>query len=40
MRFGDAIRWPRITDPAKEQQQAVADEILARIKALYATLAS
>jgi 1-acyl-sn-glycerol-3-phosphate acyltransferase len=39
VRFGDAIRWPRIIDPAKEQQQAVADEIFERIKALYATLA-
>ena len=29
---------PRSTDPTRDQQQAVANEIFARIKALYATL--
>ena len=37
VRFGDAVRWARTTDPTPDQQQAVADEIFARIKALYAT---
>src|SRR3954470_13868560 len=36
--YGDAIRWPRVEEPTRDQQQAVADEIFARIKALYATL--
>jgi 1-acyl-sn-glycerol-3-phosphate acyltransferase len=38
VRYGDAIRWPRIEDPTRDQQQAVANEIFARIKTLYATL--
>jgi 1-acyl-sn-glycerol-3-phosphate acyltransferase len=38
VRFGDAVRWARTTDPTPDQQQGVADEIFARIKALYATL--
>ena len=38
VRFGDAIRWPHTPDPARDQQQAVADEIFARIKSLYASL--
>jgi 1-acyl-sn-glycerol-3-phosphate acyltransferase len=37
--FGDAVRWERTVDPTRDQQQAVANEIFARIKALYATLA-
>jgi 1-acyl-sn-glycerol-3-phosphate acyltransferase len=36
--YGDAIRWPRIEDPTRDQQQAVANEIFARIKRIYATL--
>jgi uncharacterized protein (DUF427 family) len=36
--YGDAIRWPRIGDPTRDQQQATANEIFARIKKLYATL--
>jgi 1-acyl-sn-glycerol-3-phosphate acyltransferase len=36
--YGDAIRWERIENPTREQQQAVADEIFAEIKALYAQL--
>jgi 1-acyl-sn-glycerol-3-phosphate acyltransferase len=36
--YGDAIRWPRIEDPTRDQQQAVANEIFARVKRLYATL--
>jgi len=38
VRYGDAIRWPRVEEPTRDQQQAVADEIFARIKSLYATL--
>jgi 1-acyl-sn-glycerol-3-phosphate acyltransferase len=36
--YGDPIRWERIDDPTREQQQAVADAILTEIKALYAQL--
>jgi 1-acyl-sn-glycerol-3-phosphate acyltransferase len=38
VRYGDAIRWPLVEDPTREQQQAAANEIFARIKTLYATL--
>ena len=38
VRYGDAIRWPQVSDPTRDQQQAVANEIFARIKALYASL--
>jgi 1-acyl-sn-glycerol-3-phosphate acyltransferase len=38
VRYGDAIRWPRVPEPTHDQQQAVADEIFARIKRVYATL--
>ena len=38
VRYGDAVRWPRIEEPTRDQQQAVANEILGRIKQLYATL--
>jgi 1-acyl-sn-glycerol-3-phosphate acyltransferase len=38
VRYGDAIRWPQTSDPTRDQQQAVANEIFARIKQLYATL--
>jgi 1-acyl-sn-glycerol-3-phosphate acyltransferase len=37
--YGDAVRWERVPDPTRDQQQAVADEIFARIKALYQPLA-
>jgi 1-acyl-sn-glycerol-3-phosphate acyltransferase len=36
VRYGDAVRWPRVDDPTRDQQQAVANEIFARIKTLYA----
>jgi 1-acyl-sn-glycerol-3-phosphate acyltransferase len=36
--YGDAIRWERVENPTREQQQAVADQIFAEIKALYAQL--
>lgn len=38
VRYGDPIVWDRVEDPTREQQQAVADEIFAAIKALYAEL--
>jgi 1-acyl-sn-glycerol-3-phosphate acyltransferase len=38
VRFGDVVRWERTPTPTRDQQQAVADEVLARIKRLYATL--
>ena len=30
VQYGEPIRWERVEDPTREQQQAVADEILAR----------
>lgn len=36
--YGDAIQWERVENPSREQQQAVADEILAEIKKLYESL--
>ena len=36
--FGDPIRWEPVSEPAREQQQAVADEIFAEIKGLYGQL--
>ena len=38
VRYGDGVRWPRVADPTREQQQAVANEIFGRIRTLYATL--
>jgi len=38
MQYGDALRWAPIADPTREQQQAVADEILAEIRRMYAGL--
>src|SRR5919106_198230 len=38
VRYGDPIVWDRVEDPTKEQQQAVAEEIFAEIRALYAEL--
>ena len=40
VQYGDALRWPRTADPTRDQQQAVADEIFERIKALYRPLAA
>jgi 1-acyl-sn-glycerol-3-phosphate acyltransferase len=36
--YGDAIRWERVENPTREQQQEVAEQILTEIKALYAQL--
>jgi 1-acyl-sn-glycerol-3-phosphate acyltransferase len=38
VRYGDAIRWPQVPAPTRDQQQAVANEIFARIRTLYASL--
>src|SRR5271163_1185169 len=38
VQYGDAMRWERSEHPTAEQQQAVADEILLQIRALYAGL--
>jgi hypothetical protein len=35
VRYGEAFRYERLRQPAREQQQAVAEAILVRIKALY-----
>jgi 1-acyl-sn-glycerol-3-phosphate acyltransferase len=36
--YGEPIRWEQLSDSTREQQQAVADEILAEIRGLYAGL--
>jgi 1-acyl-sn-glycerol-3-phosphate acyltransferase len=38
VQYGQPLRWERVTDPTREQQQAVADEILTEIRRLYAGL--
>ena len=38
IQYGDAMRWEPIENPTREQQQAVADEILTEIRGLYAGL--
>ena len=38
IQYGEPIRWEAIENPTREQQQAVADEILTEIRALYAGL--
>lgn len=38
VQYGDPLRWETIEDPTIDQQQAVADEIFTRIKALYTDL--
>ena len=38
--FGDPIRYERVEDPTRDQQQAVAEEIFEEIKLLYASLES
>lgn len=38
VQYGDPIVWERIENPTREQQQAVADEIFSRIRALYDAL--
>jgi 1-acyl-sn-glycerol-3-phosphate acyltransferase len=38
IQYGEPIRWERIEEPTREQQQAVADQVLLEIRALYAGL--
>jgi 1-acyl-sn-glycerol-3-phosphate acyltransferase len=38
IQYGDAIRWEPIENPTREQQQAVADQVLVEIRRLYAGL--
>jgi 1-acyl-sn-glycerol-3-phosphate acyltransferase len=38
VQYGEPICWERVADATREQQQAVADEVLAEIKRLYAGL--
>jgi 1-acyl-sn-glycerol-3-phosphate acyltransferase len=38
IQYGEAIRWEAIENPTREQQQAVADQILVEIRRLYAGL--
>jgi 1-acyl-sn-glycerol-3-phosphate acyltransferase len=38
IQYGEPIRWQAIENPTREQQQAVADQILLEIRALYAGL--
>jgi 1-acyl-sn-glycerol-3-phosphate acyltransferase len=38
VQYGDPLRWQTIEEPTIDQQQAVADEIFARIKTLYTDL--
>jgi 1-acyl-sn-glycerol-3-phosphate acyltransferase len=36
--YGEPMRWEPIAEPTREQQQAVADQVLTEIRALYAGL--
>src|SRR5215216_832153 len=36
--YGEPIRWERVTEPTREQQQQVANEIFAEVRKLYAQL--
>jgi 1-acyl-sn-glycerol-3-phosphate acyltransferase len=38
VQYGDPIRWERVAEPTRPQQQAVADTVLEEIRALYAGL--
>jgi 1-acyl-sn-glycerol-3-phosphate acyltransferase len=38
VQYGEPIRWERVQDPTRAQQQAVADEVLSEIRRLYAGL--
>jgi 1-acyl-sn-glycerol-3-phosphate acyltransferase len=38
VQYGDPIRWEPVEHPTREQQQAVADQVLVEIRALYAGL--
>jgi 1-acyl-sn-glycerol-3-phosphate acyltransferase len=38
VQYGEPLRWEKIADPTRDQQQAVADAILTAIRELYAGL--
>jgi 1-acyl-sn-glycerol-3-phosphate acyltransferase len=38
VQYGDPIRFERVEEPTRDQQQAVAEEIFSEIKLLYAGL--
>jgi 1-acyl-sn-glycerol-3-phosphate acyltransferase len=38
VQYGEAMRWEPIENPTREQQQAVADEVLVQIRRLYGGL--
>ena len=38
IQYGEPIRWERVSDPSREQQQAVADTVLGEIRRMYAGL--
>jgi 1-acyl-sn-glycerol-3-phosphate acyltransferase len=38
VQYGDPIRWERVDEPTRDQQQAVADEVFEEIKTLYGGL--
>jgi 1-acyl-sn-glycerol-3-phosphate acyltransferase len=38
VQYGEAMRWEAIEDPTREQQQAVADQVLVEIRHLYGGL--
>src|SRR5271165_2025431 len=38
VQYGDPIRWEAVEDPTREQQQAVADQVLVEIRRLYGGL--
>jgi 1-acyl-sn-glycerol-3-phosphate acyltransferase len=38
IQYGEALRWEAVENPTREQQQAVADQILVEIRRLYAGL--
>jgi 1-acyl-sn-glycerol-3-phosphate acyltransferase len=40
VQFGDPIRWEQVDEPTRDQQMAVAEEIFAEVKVLYAGLES
>jgi 1-acyl-sn-glycerol-3-phosphate acyltransferase len=35
VQYGDAMRWQQVAEPTRNQQQVVADDILAEIRGLY-----
>jgi 1-acyl-sn-glycerol-3-phosphate acyltransferase len=38
IRYGEPLRWEAVEQPTREQQQAVADDIFAQIRGLYAEI--